>query len=303
MPQVSVIIPTRNRGEYLGAALKSVLGQRFGDFEVIVVDDAGSAGGTGCAENCRDPRVRLLRHAQRRGGAAARNTGIAAARAPYIAFLDDDDEWYPDKLALQMGLIESRPAHVGAVYSGYHIVQGERILGQMIPAQSGKLGTALMSENLIGGTSSVLARRRALDDVGGFDERLASFQDYDLWLRLAQKYDFECISAPLLKYRVHGRKIWTDLGALESGLDLMLQKYGAHPAFQKKSSRYYLSLGIQYCRRDDLPRGLEALRKAIRLDPYGLRSYFYLAAAMVARRNFDRLVSAKERVFAGMMRR
>ena len=298
MAQVSVVIPTRNRGEFLPAALNSVLAQQFGDFEVIVVDDGGTADSTAAVENCRDPRVRLVRHQQRRGGAAARNTGIAASAAPYVAFLDDDDEWYPNKLGLQVELLQARPAHVGVVYTGYDIVADGKICRQIVPAQSGNLATSLLSENLVGGTSSVLVRREFLIAAGGFDESLPSFQDYDLWLRLARLCHFECLQQPLLKYRVHGVQIWTDLNALAKGLELMLVKYGSHGGFRKKTSRYYLSLGVQLCRRGELQRGTTALRSAVELDRYHLHAYLYWLAAVLAGKNFDRLVAVKNRVLA-----
>jgi glycosyltransferase involved in cell wall biosynthesis len=299
MAQVSVVIPTRNRGEFLSAAIDSVLAQRFGDFEIIVVDDGGTVESTAAVENCRDPRIRLVRHHERRGGAAARNSGIAASNSPYIAFLDDDDEWYPDKLDLQVRLLQARPTHVGVVYTGYDIVDGEKTCGQIVPVQSGNLSTALLRENLVGGTSSVLVRRELLTAAGGFDERLPSFQDYDLWLRLARLCQFECLQQPLLKYRVHGVKIWTDLEAITKGLELMLEKYGAHTTFRKKTSIYYLSVGVQFCRRGELARGSAALQRAVDLDRGNLRAYFYWLAARVAGKKFDRLFSAKHRLRAG----
>ena len=298
MPQVSVVIPTRNRGEFLPAAINSVLMQRFSDFEVVVVDDGGARDSTAAVENCSDPRVRLVRHQQRRGGAAARNTGIAATHSPYVAFLDDDDEWYPDKLRLQVELLQSRPAHVGVVYTGYDIVAGDKICRQIVPVQSGNLSAALLSENLVGGTSSVMVRREFLAAAGGFDESLPSFQDYDLWLRLARICYFECLQEPLLKYRVHGVQIWTDLDALDKGLELMRVKYGSHAGFRKKTSLYYLALGIQFCRRGELQRGSAALRRAVELDPYHLRAYIYWLAALLAGKNFDRLVAVKNRLLA-----
>jgi hypothetical protein len=194
--------------------------------------------------------------------------------------------------------MQSRPAHFGVVYTGYDIVADDKICRQIVPIQSGNLSAALLSENLVGGTSSVLVRREFLSAAGGFDESLPSFQDYDLWLRLARVCHFECLQQPLLKYRVHAVQIWTDLDALAKGLELMLAKYGSHAGFRKKTSLYYLSLGIQFCRRGDLPRGIAALRRAVGLDPYHLRTYIYLLTALIAGNKFDRLVGAKNRLLA-----
>jgi glycosyltransferase involved in cell wall biosynthesis len=298
MPQVSVIIPTRNRASYLGGAVRSVLAQSFDDLEIIVVDDCGDDNSERVVTSFRDPRIRYLRHDRQRGGAAARNTGIAHASGEYIAFLDDDDEWYPEKLARQMSVLGASPPEIGGVYTGYFIVDRSsgQIRGQIVPNHRGDLSQALLAENCIGSTSSMLLRRSCLDKVGGFDERLPSFQDYDLWLRLARKYQFECLRAPLLKYFVHGKKIWTNPQALTQGLELMLRKYGYAAAFRKKCGTYYLNLGVQYCESNKFEAGRKALLRAARLNPSAPKPYAYLALALFGGETFRRARQAWARL-------
>ena len=129
MPLVSVIIPTRNRARFLAGAVKSVLEQSYNDFEIIVVDDCSSDDTTALMESFRGSGIRYFRHDRRLGGASARNTGIHQSTGEYIAFLDDDDEWYPEKLGRQMSTILASPPDVGGVYTGYFIV--DRNDGQM----------------------------------------------------------------------------------------------------------------------------------------------------------------------------
>lgn len=298
MPLVSVIIPTHNRARFLAGAVKSVLGQSYKDFEIVVVDDCSNDDTTALMESFRGSEIRYLRHDRQRGGAAARNTGIHHSRGEYVAFLDDDDEWYPEKLDRQMSTLLASPPDVGGVYTGYFIVDRSdgQIRGQRVPTERGDLYETLLAGNCIGSTSSMLLRRSCFDKVGIFDERLPSFQDYDLWLRIARKYRFDCIRQPLLRYFVHDDKIWTNSQALIKGLELMLKKYGHSVAFRKKCGTYYLALGIQYCEANRLDAGRKALLRAARLNPLAVEPYVYLGLAMLGGENFRRARQARARL-------
>ena len=112
-PKVSVIIPTYNRAHLVGRAIRSVLNQTYQDFEIIVVDDGSTDNTEEVVKSFNDPRIRYIRHEKNRGGSAACNTGIRAARGEYIAFQDSDDEWLPEKLEKQMQVFENTPTGVG----------------------------------------------------------------------------------------------------------------------------------------------------------------------------------------------
>src|SRR5258705_13939604 len=105
MSQVSVVIPTHNRSEFLRSAIASVLGQTYQDFELIVVDDASTDSTAEVVVSFNDSRIKFIRHQTNQGGSAARNTGIRASKCDYIAFLDDDDEWSPRKLSKQVEVL------------------------------------------------------------------------------------------------------------------------------------------------------------------------------------------------------
>jgi glycosyltransferase involved in cell wall biosynthesis len=265
-----------------------VLNQTFQDLEILVVDDASSDDTATVRQQVRDPRIHWLRHSTVRGGAAARNTGIAHSRGDYIAFLDDDDEWYPEKLARQMNVILDSPSHVAAVYTGYLIVDriSGSVLDRMTPSRRGDLHAALLKANPIGGTSSVLLKRACLEKVGLFDESLPSFQDRDLWIRIAREFHFDYVQEPLLTYFVHPKKVWTNLEALIQGLEIMLKKYGSSPAFRKQCSRRYLGFGVRLCEAGQMAKGREALLKSIALHPYRTRPYLYLVLMLLGHRAF-----------------
>src|SRR5262245_46961170 len=112
MPKVSVIIPTHNRADFLRDAIFSVLNQTFQDFEIIVVDDASTDNTSEVIGAFNDERIRYLRHDTNKGGSAARNTGILNSQCDYIAFLDDDDQWLPEKLAKQVDTLIASPPDV-----------------------------------------------------------------------------------------------------------------------------------------------------------------------------------------------
>lgn len=283
MPEVSVVIPTCNRAGLLPAAIGSVLRQTFQDFEILVVDDCSADATPAVVERFADPRIRFLRHPARRGGGAARNTGIAHARGAYVAFLDDDDEWHPDKLERQMEVMRRGEPAAGAVYCGYRIVERGtgREQGRMTPKTAGDLSAELMSRNPIGGTSCMLVRRECLDKAGGFDERLPSFQDRDLWIRLARETRFAYVPEPLLDYYVHEKKVWTNPDALLKGLEIMLAKHGASAAFRKACARRYLFCGVKLCDAGRFSDGRRALRRSIALHPWAIKSYLYFALALL----------------------
>jgi glycosyltransferase involved in cell wall biosynthesis len=161
MPKVSVLIPTHNRVDLLRGAITSVLRQSFQDFELIVIDDGSRDGTADAVAQIADKRIRLLRHPEPRGGSAARNTGVQNSTTEYVAFLDDDDEWYPEKLRLQVELLDRSPAEVGVIYCGWDEVDSGtgRTVVTHLPSYRGDLLQRLLQSNPVGGTSTVLARR------------------------------------------------------------------------------------------------------------------------------------------------
>ena len=302
MPLVSVVIPTRNRAGFLPIALRSVLDQTFQDFEIIVVDDASTDGTAELRQEFHDARIRWLRHDRRRGGAAARNTGIGHSTGEYIAFLDDDDEWYPDKLARQMEVMLKSHPQVGGVYTGYVVVDRNsgRVCRRKIPSQRGNLQQKLLEDNPIGGTSSMLLKRSCLEKVGLFDENLPSFQDRDLWIRISREFHFDYVQEPMLNYFIHSEKVWTNLEALTRGLEIMADKYGSFPTFRKQCGSRYLEFGVRFCEASQIERGRLALLKSIRLYPYRIKPYLYLGLALFGPRLFTIVREKKARVMAGV---
>src|SRR5262245_38128505 len=273
MPKVSVIIPTHNRAHFLRDAISSVFNQTFQDFEIIVVDDASTDNTSEIVAAFNDERIRFLRHDANKGGSAARNTGILNSQCDYIAFLDDDDEWLPEKLAKQMDTLLESPPEVGCVYTGHVMVDrtSGRVIDHRPPTKRGDLSKDLLISNCIGGTSSVLLRKNCLQKVGLFDENLPRSQDYDLWLRIANGFLFEYVPEPLYKYYIHENRNSTNLDAASRGLQILARKYRDLPLSKTTYSKEYRTLGVMFCLAGNAKEGRKALLKSITLAPFGLK--------------------------------
>jgi len=186
-PLVTVIIPTFNRASIVGRAIRSVLGQTYPNWELFVVDDASTDGTEREVRRYSDERIKYIRHQQNQRVSAARNTGIRSARGEYVSFLDDDDEWLPEKLAKEVEVFRHSDPEVGLVYTGKTVYDEHgRVLQVRMPKLSGWVYDAMLDEHFIGSPSRVTVKKQVLDRVAGFDETFVNCQDYDLWLRVAK---------------------------------------------------------------------------------------------------------------------
>jgi len=235
-PRVSVIIPTRNRWALLRRTLETVCAQQGVRFEVIVVDDASDQ--VGCAElPLDDPRFRLLRHASVHGVAHARNTGIEAAAGEWLAFLDDDDLWAPEKLSRQ--LTAAVAAEATCVCCGAaRFESGATAVEVFRPPDARRLARELLHRNVIpAGSSNMLVLAEAVRAAGGFDEQLAQVADWDLWIRLVHEGRPATVPDCLVGYRIHGgnmavhhnRPIFAELDRLAEKHRELAARYGVAP--------------------------------------------------------------------------
>jgi glycosyltransferase involved in cell wall biosynthesis len=285
---------------FLRGAIASVLNQTFRDLEVIVVDDASNDTTLDVVSGFSDPRIRYVRHELQKGGAAARNTGIRRTAGEYIAFLDDDDEWFPEKLNLQVVLLDRSSSEVGAVYTGCIKVDhtSGKVLSQKTPTHRGDLHQRFLVKNCVTSTSSVVLRRQCLESVGLFDETLPSSQDHDMWIRISRGFHFESIPEPLFRYRVHEDKISTNLEACEDGIRRMIDKHGSHTSVWKRNFGYqgYIEIATLCCLRGDSGRAREAYLNAIRMFPFGIQAYLALCLCLVGTGAVTKTLAMKQRL-------
>ena len=208
-PVVSVIVPAYNASSTIAEALRSALAQTLRETEVLVVDDGSTDDTAAVVERVaeRDGRVRLIRQANA-GVATARNAAIASARGTFVAPLDADDVWYPEKLAAQVARMEQGGERMGMVYSWMVVLdEAGRVVGGAFPCHAeGDLYLPLVYVNFLGCASVPLFRRAALDAVGGYDATLHArggqgCEDWDLSLRVAAEFAVGCAPGHLVGYR------------------------------------------------------------------------------------------------------
>ncbi len=192
-PKVSVIVPTYNRPQRLKAALGSVLSQTFQDFEIIVVNDGEESVELVVRELDRQCRITVINHDRNRGLAAARNTGIRMARGKYIAYLDDDDRYLPDHLETLVTVLEKgsyKAAYSDAWRVHERCEEGRYVeVGRDVPYSQEFSFPHLLVGNYFP-VLCVMHERSCLDEVGCFDESLFAHEDWDLWIRMAEKFPF-----------------------------------------------------------------------------------------------------------------
>lgn len=193
MPAVTVVLPVFNRVQVVARAVDSVLDQSFEDFELIVVDDGSSDGTAELVAGLLDPRIRLISMPQNRGACAARNRGIEAARGEVVCLLDSDDVYRPEKLAVVWDQFAQSP-ELGLLVDSFlchkAIASKRRTKAKRNPPNltGAAFRAALFERQIAKATTALSIRRRALFDVGLFDEKLRRRQDLDLVLRLAREH-------------------------------------------------------------------------------------------------------------------
>ena len=276
-PKVSVIIPTYNNAAHIIEAIDSVLAQAEKDLEIIVVDD----GSTDNTKEMIQPRTNQIKYFYKTNGgpASSRNLGIRNASGQYIAFLDSDDSWLPDKLEKQLRVIESDPK-VGLVACGTLEVSSEGKLIREVKRKNYARRKQLIREmyegNVIGGGSTALVRKSCFDEIGLFDEHLHGVEDWDMWLRIALSYDVAFVAEALTKARILPNSVSSTDNVLkmqENEMKLLKKifsdKRNRLSFFQRQrslSGHYFRACWAYYIKKN-LPLATRLILKSFFLNP------------------------------------
>jgi len=240
-----------------------------------------------------DERIRYVRHEENRGEAAARNTGIKAAKCNYIAYQDSDDEWLPEKLARQMELLENAPPEVGVIYTGFWKTENHRrtyIPFSWVSQKNGNIHKELLNGNFIG-SPVVLVKKECFDRVGLFDERLRNLVDWEMWLRISKRYHFRCVDEPLAIAHYDADNVSDNPDSLIDALELVLEKN--HDEFEGEKrllAKHWINIGNLLVAKGDVKRGRRYVVNALRLYPFSIR--LLSAAFLVSFGLYDKVVSA-----------
>ena len=283
---ISVIVPTRNRVARLAGAIRSIRSQTLKPLEIVVVDDASTdatpsflAGlvQRGDERSC----LRVIRSERQGGASHARNLGIAASRGKMLAFLDDDDRWMPDKLAVQSVALRNASPRVGLVCCAYRVVLDR--VGRVVktwhpPAQPMDLRYFLRTTGFM--TSVPLLHRACFEQIGGFDERLSGGQDLDMWIRIAERFDVLAAGEILAEHVIHGEQITTNLPAkARAGVQILNKHRARLAAHPDLLGRHLKRAALLLCAAGEAETGRAYLAEALALSPScdELRSHLELS--------------------------
>lgn len=227
-PLVTAVITTYKReSEIVVRAAKSVLNQTYKNIELIVVNDYPEGKElvqklAQALNELGDSRIRYICHEKNSGACAARNTGIMNGNGEFVALLDDDDEWMPEKIETMLNAFTEE---VGLVYSSFYLGNPEN--GKIVTrgTKSGDIKKEMLCKNLVSGTSMPMIRRKCFDDCGMFDVNLLSSQDYDMWMRITLKYPVIYVNKPLTIRHFSDDCITTNTNKRKQGWDYFTDKY------------------------------------------------------------------------------
>ncbi|WP_137285797.1 glycosyltransferase family 2 protein [Halorussus salinisoli] len=230
-PLVSVIIPTYERPDFLKTAVESVLDQTYDPIELIVVDDGSKTSVEASLDGIDTADLldfRLLEHEENKGQNAARATGISASTGDLVAFLDDDDRYLRRKVARQVNLFRAESSDVGLTYCGSRNRNETR---ERSPTVEGDVTRELLLHNFVGGYSSVMVHRKAIEDVGLPDPRFPMDDDWEWFLRLSRSWEFASIPEPLVERgggaNADYEQVSGSLDRKRTALPLLLEKFGS----------------------------------------------------------------------------
>lgn len=269
---VDVVIPTYNGLPFLRQAVDSVLGQTHLALRLHVIDDGSSDATESYVRGLDDPRVEYV-HKPNGGLSSARNRGIERSTNRYVAFLDADDYWQPTKLERQLALIDNRP-EVGLVHAYQRTIdESGRLIGTLERAARGRVFDQLLDGNCVTGSGSiVLVRREAFDRVGGFREDLAAGEDWEMWLRIAVAYEFDCVPEHLAVIREWPASMQQDSVRMATSLlqlhSIVLGEFELDPAQRARVARFcLLGAATEYERAGSGPDARHAAVRYIRAVP------------------------------------
>jgi glycosyltransferase involved in cell wall biosynthesis len=267
-PIVSVIIPAYNRSFTIARAVESALAQTFQDLEVIVVDDGSSDTTRNIVQSIPDDRLRLICHATNLGAAAARNTGMKASQAKYIAWLDSDDEWLPEKLQTQLDAFQHAAPDVKACYSAHERIE-QGCMRIHLPRQNDRKKLFLGCD--LGPGTTLLFERTVLDEVGYLDESLVRYEDWDWLLRYCSRYRLVGVERPLARVYYTPRR---SAHILEASAQIFVSKYSSELRqygwlYRRMAiSRRWMEVASYYAQEHNLKMIIKYVAKALFIYPF-----------------------------------
>lgn len=276
MPTISVIIPVYNGEKTIKETIESVLNQNFNDFELIIINDGSNDATLEIVQTIKDHRIKVFSY-QNSGLSASRNRGLTKAEGDFVSFIDADDLWTPNKLELQLKALQDNPqAAVAYSWSDWIDQSGQFLRAGGHITVNGNAYEKLLIRDFIESGSNPLIRKQALDEVGYFDQSVTPPEDWDMWLRLAAKYEFITVEESQILYRISPNSASFNIEKMEEGSLKVIQRVFAqspelaHLKRATLASRYnyltFKALGGHLNRKN----GLTAARLLLQAVKYDL---------------------------------
>lgn len=252
-----------DRADRLEGALESVFDQTYGEIEAVVVDGGSTDRTPDVVAEFQDAypgRVTYVRNEEPRGPSAARNSGVKATEARYVAFLDDDDRWVEEKTRKQIESLESAESDTGVIYGGFRsVTEDSEYVHTKIPETDSDLYITLLVEDVVGPPSTVMVRRGAFIQVGGFDEKIGQREDWELYIRLAEQFEFVCLDEVVTIRVVHDNEISKNVEEQRECSERILTRYAdelrEHGLEPDSWATHHREMGIMYCLEGDVKKG------------------------------------------------
>ncbi len=272
-PLVSVIIPTRNRFKLLKRSIGSVLGQSYKNMEVIIIDDASIDKTSELIKKIKDKRVKFIRFKKHQGAAKARNAGLKKAKGELIAFNDDDDLWHEKKLEKQIKAFRNASEKIGVVYTRMKRTDGRKakyfpdeVVGEE-GKKEGEIQRELYLENFVGLPTAVV-KKECFEKVGLFDEKLPCYEDWELFLRISQRFHFKCLPQILIEAPILLTGLTSKRKVVLKASEIIFQK---HQQAIKKNKRilaaWQFRLGDLYYHQRNMEKARQFFVQALKNSP------------------------------------
>ncbi len=289
MPKVSIIIPTYNSSLFIKRTIESILAQTFTDWELLIIDDCSTDDTVNLINEFikNNQRIKLLKTEKNSGGPALpKNLGFRFSAGEFVAYLDHDDEWLPNKLEKQMSVFEnSKDKNLGLVSCGAFLVsEKNKLFSTFIPLKKENLLPEILLRNPIYSNSSVLMKRTVIETVGERDKTMKYSEDWDMWIRIIEAgYNIDHVCKPLFKYHFHKENTTKKSSAIIKIKD-------AEYVFEKHKNLYlkynyihigYFRLGVMYFLGGDSKRGRQCFKNSIKVNKLFIPAYIGYALSVL----------------------
>jgi len=283
----------------LAHAIRSALDQTHRDLELLVLDNSSTDATADVVRGFVDARLRYIRHPPATI-AGARNLGIREATGDYVAYLDDDDEWLPDKTERQLSLLVGGSSRLGLVYGGFVRVDTNGAEFEThAPALRGRVLEALLWQRdaFTGSASNPMMPTRVMRSLGGYNDAITTSEDWELYLRLAERYDVDYVPETVVRIRAHrGSRLGDRIREAGHVEEMVLERYKATMP-PRLLSFYLQKIGGKLCRTGSIVEGRERIRDAIRVNRFNGVAYLQFVASYLGHRRYQQIHAYYKRLF------